>query len=138
MKKHIDTFKNFLTIYENWNDNDYFKIVEHNNDIQKWINRMIDVTNEDLKVVTSCLDSGLFGIIKKYDIKISIFGLLNNDNDDVKNHKYIIAKRKEFAYNILRLSDEWFLVKMSDSDSNLYYLCDQIEGLKHFLKKSTK
>jgi hypothetical protein len=51
MGKHINTFNNFSLnpINENWDDNDYFRLLR--DDTDEWMFRMIDVTDEDLKVV---------------------------------------------------------------------------------------
>ena len=125
MKKHINTFKNFSIkpIHENWNDDDYFRLlnVEFETIVSEWIPKIIDVTKEDFNLVTSCLDN------IKYEISILHY----------KIKKYISAKRKGFSYKIFRLSDEWFMVIMCDDINgvNLYYLCDQIEGLEYFLNK---
>jgi len=133
MKKHIITFNNFQPIHENWNDNDYFKLVSKTEgyDLMQTI---IDVTDEDFNVVISCLDN------IKYEMKFSTWGIFGRDSEGrgkMFNYKYILASRKGFSYKVFKLPDEWYLVILSDEVNgvDLYYLCDQLEGLKHFLKK---
>jgi len=136
MGKHINTFNNF-SINENWTDDDYFKIIHDG--VNYYLQKAIDVTDEDLKVVTSCLDKKEV----KYEIKTDWHWMLRyNDTEFAgrfrptgRNNKYIIAKRKGFEYKIFRLEDEWYLVQMSDIHVNLYFLCDQIEGVQYFLNK---
>lgn len=48
------------------------------------------------------------------------------------DHKYIVI----YAYDrcvmtIVEIPDEWFIVSLIE---NIYYKCDQLEGLKQFIK----
>lgn len=124
---NIKTYEKF--IYENFNDDEYFRLL-NTTESHDWIIKMIDVNQKDLDLVKSCLDNW------KYDISISNWGLIN-EKDKIINYKYILAKRKGFSYKIFRLPDEWFIVILSDeiNNVNLYYLCDQLDGLQHFLNK---
>ena len=130
---NIKTYEKF--IYENFNDDEYFRLLNQTESYD-WLIKMIDVKQKDLDLVKSCLDDW------KYDISISDWGLINNEpytseKAKIINYKYILAKRKGFSYKIFRLPDEWFIVILSDeiNNVNLYYLCDQLDGLQHFLNK---
>lgn len=130
---NIKTYEKF--IYENFNDDEYFRLLNQTESYD-WLIKMIDVKQKDLDLVKSCLDDW------KYDISISDWGLINNEpytseKAKITNYKYILAKRKGFSYKIFRLPDEWFIVVMCDDINNvrLYYLCDQLDGLQHFLNK---
>lgn len=110
---------------KNWDD--YYKLLDQDQ-AHDWMVKMTNVTKEDFNVVTSSLDN------IKYEISISTWGLIDDDSK-INNYKYILAKRKGFEYKIFRLPDEWFLVILSDDKVNMYYLCDQWEGLEALLKK---
>jgi hypothetical protein len=108
----------------NWDD--HFRLIDQE-EAHEWMIKMSDVTKEDFRLVVSSLDA------IKYEVDISTWKLLDDDGK-YENHKYILAKRRGFSYKIFRLPDEWFLVIMS-GDVNIFYLCDQLEGLKVFLNK---
>ena len=108
----------------NWDD--HFRLIDQD-EAHEWMIKMSDVTKEDFNLVVSSLDA------IKYEISTSTWRLLDDDGK-FENHKYILAQRKGFSYKIFRLPDEWFLVIMS-GDTNIFYLCDQLEGLKVFLNK---
>lgn len=143
MKKLI-TFNNFSIqpIHENWNDNDYFKL-KSMDETDNLMEKMIDVTDEDLNVVTSCLNS------EKYDIKISTWRILQEPDGPVTNLdrvttiaqaakiiicKYILATRVLGTLKIFRLPDEWYLV--IPYPYKFSFLCDQLDGLKYFINKA--
>lgn len=60
-----------------------------------------------------------------------------------KNNRYhtIVALRPKigkelFRYEIWKLEDEWYIVKMGDIYASIYYQCDQFEGLLKLLNKT--
>lgn len=111
---------------KDWSD--YYKLLTQD-EAHDWIVKMSDVTKEDFNLVVSSLNA------IAYTVSISTWGLIDDDAK-VENHDYIVAKRREFEYKIFRLLDEWFLVAMC-SQTNIFYLCDQQEGLVAFLKKTS-
>jgi hypothetical protein len=111
---------------KDWSD--YYKLLTQD-EAHDWIVKMSDVTKEDFNLVVSSLNA------ITYTVSISKWGLICDDAK-VENYDYIVAKRSGFEYKIFRLPDEWFLVAMC-AQTNIFYLCDQQEGLVAFLKKTS-
>jgi len=112
---------------KNWDD--YYKSIDY--DVaSEHIVSMTEFPQEefdDIKLIFSDV----------YKCRLNNWKIIDTENRTSDIFKYMIAEREGFKYKIWKLEDEWYLVEMSDPNTGLWFLCDQIDGLKALLNKTS-
>lgn len=112
----------------NWDD--YYQSIDYDTAAERIVN-MTELTKGEFDEIKSVI-----GDVYKFDLKD--WKVIDIDNKTGNVFKYVIAEREGFKYRIWKLEDEWYLVEMGDPSSlALWFLCDQVDGLKALLNKTS-
>ena len=103
-------------------NNFYFKI--ESSEYYSMINQAEEFLNREINIINDCF--------KKYNIKSPFTHFLFKKSFKIKGDKWI---------DVTKTKDEWFILKISpikfndidNVDDDIYYKCDQIDGLIKFL-----
>lgn len=136
LKDQLDTLNNKLkkNREKTENSDDYYKLIS-SDDVNRLIglkdfeDNRIDFSGNEIDLIKSALDD-------KYKVYVT-----NKHHFSYKTYQTINVSRPKlgkelFKYEIWKLEDEWYIVKMGDIHASIYYQCDQFEGLLKLLNKS--
>lgn len=122
----ITTLNSKIGKKEENNDN-YYKLID-GEEASKKLDRSVDLSDDDIKKILP-LFSELYKVV---------VGKWISYTSDWKefNVKCIEADRSDFCkIRIWKIEDEYYLVQIGGK-GNVYFICDQIEGLTLFLQKT--
>lgn len=107
---------------------EYFKLISHDKaaDI---LDKMTDFDEIEIKKITELFP-------KEYNVSVSIWDTYNSGWENIKSNYFIIV-RGETEIKIWKIEDEYYLLSVGSRSTNLYYLCDQFDGLSALIKKMT-
>lgn len=133
---------------EDKNVDDYYKLISYDDacklifglkdfevsDSHPREDKRIHFTKNEINSIKSILED-------KYKISVEIYKHFNRASNSDNTNQTITASRPKvgkelFRYDIWKLEDEWYIVKMGDIATSIYYQCDQFEGLLKLLNKT--
>jgi hypothetical protein len=144
----------YLKKFNESNNNDYYQQISHS-EYLSLLDRRLNDNEEDIigkrvKEGTPITMKYIFQSMCPYSEKETKAiskaskksGLEFDDDDMVFSSEITLCKNSVVIVSIDKISDEWYLASIGDD--NLFYKCDQLEGLVKFIeteksiKKSTR
>lgn len=107
---------------------EYFKLISHN-EAADIIDKMVDFDEIEVKKITELFP-------ERYNVSVSIWDTYNSGWENIKSNYFLIV-RNETEIKIWKIEDEYYLLSVESRSTNLYYLCDQFDGLSALIRKMT-
>ena len=124
-----------------YNNDDYFTIIEWSQFIKEKL-KGVSIYDE-VKSILPLIGGKSHSILNEFVIQqnrsysylyIQNIGVLATELNKKNSNRVKYIK----SFSIYKLEDEWYLLSANIDDSNIFYKCDQFEGLKKCIQYLTK
>lgn len=105
----------------------YYKPISHDL-ASDTLDKSVSISNTDIERIKP-----LFS--KLYIVKVDNWVSYTSDWSKFEV-RYLEARRESTIIRIWEIEDEYYLVQIGDANSNVHFICDQIEGLIKLLEKT--
>ena len=134
----------YIKIYEGFLTEDYYQEISnvYYNDLtqtrEKFTNHILD----EIKSMLGSNYSSIIGKIESWKIRDSIYSYRIYEDKTLLSI-YMYYNQSYYISNIVMIKDEWFLIQLKNYtykvdrnflDSEQFFKCDQIDGVKKFLQ----
>jgi len=118
-----------IKLFESFNDEDYYRRIDYRyyNNILSSSN-LSDFSELEIERIKSLYSNDKIPLKHEYVFEKSVALRISLANNIEKKVKYI---RYQFIY---KLEDEWYILVYVKPEFDIYYLCDQFEGLLKCIK----